>query len=129
MLNGLEVTPHASIDDELINYISDTLNWIKAWYPNGSYEKGLDRYGYSIIKEEENIKLFKDIIISWRNLFINAPERIILTGDYGWEVDSIKGFYVKNEFKKQDIIDQISDLVIVVEKALDTKTYVIHYGI
>lgn len=129
VLNGIKVTPYASIDDELISYISDTLDWIKGWYPNGAYEKGLDRYGYTIIKEEENIRKFKDIIISWRNLFINGPEVIILTGDYGWEVESTKGYYEKNVFKKKDIIDQLSNLLTVIEKAINTKNYVIHCGI
>ncbi|MBA9086847.1 hypothetical protein FHR92_003327 [Fontibacillus solani] len=130
LLDGNPVNLYASIDDELINYISDSLNWIEAWYPNGSHEKGLALYGYSIIKESENLKKFRDIIISWRNLFIHAPEMILLTGDCGWDGESEKkGYYEKNKFKKIDIIDSMDDLAEVIEKALISGEYVIHCGI
>lgn len=129
VLNGNPVNFYVSIDDELINYLSDSLNWIEAWYPNGSHERGLDRYGYTIIKEKEHLTKFRDIIISWRNLFIHAPENIILTGDYSWEVESNKGYYEKNKFKKEDIIDQMDKLVEIIEEALISSNYVVHCGI
>ncbi|MUG43577.1 hypothetical protein [Paenibacillus woosongensis] len=129
VLNGNPVSFHVSIDDELINYLSDSLNWIEAWYPNGSHERGLNRYGYTIIKEKEHLRKFRNIIISWRNLFIHGPENIILTGGYGWDLGSNKGYYEKSKFKRVDIIDQMDELEELIEQALITSNYVIHCGI
>ncbi|MGG3280116.1 hypothetical protein [Paenibacillus solani] len=129
-INGLEFTPQASIDDELINYFNDSLDWIKSRGPSESFSgNGLDRYGYTIIQGTESLNTFKNIITSWRDLFSNAPKDIILTGNYGWEVDSDVGRYEKIPFNRTELIESLNKLIEVIENALETNQCVIHLGI
>jgi hypothetical protein len=74
VIHGHIASPQASIDDEIISYFNDSLVWIKSEGPSDSFSGyGLDRYGYTSIKEIEGLVAFKNIITSWINLFNNAP--------------------------------------------------------
>lgn len=130
VINGLEVSPQASIDDELINYFNDSLDWIKSIGPSKSFSgNGLDRYGYTIIRDRESLVTFKSIISSWKNLFNNAPTKLTITGNYGWVAGSDKGHYEKVSFRRYEIIESLNNLIEVIDMALETNQCVIHFGI
>ncbi|MRN56106.1 hypothetical protein [Paenibacillus monticola] len=130
VINGLEATPQASIDDELINYFNDSLEWIKSRGPSESFSGyGLDRYGYTIIRDKESLVTFKNIISSWKDLFDNAPKDLIITGNYGWEAGTDVGHYEKISFNRIELIGSLNKLIEVIENALKTNQCVIHLGI
>ncbi|MEF2965874.1 hypothetical protein V3851_08540 [Paenibacillus sp. M1] len=129
-INGLEVSPQASIDDELINYISDSLEWIKSKGPSKSFSGyGLDRYGYTVIRDKDSLVTFKNIISSWKDLFNNAPTQLVITGDYGWEAGTDKGQYEKISFNKYEVIESLNNLIEVIDTALERNQCVMHFGI
>lgn len=69
------------ISDELIQYINDSLNWIKSIW-NGKEEKeGISYYGFSVIKEGELLKLI-NIIENWKQLFQLATDEFSITGSF-----------------------------------------------
>lgn len=130
VINGLVVSPQASIDDDLLNYFNDSLEWIKSTGPSSSFPgNGLDRYGYTIIKDMVSLGTFMRIITSWKNLFNNAPNEIIITGDYGWNADSETGFYEKITFNKFELVESLNNLIEVTETAIKNNQCVIHFGI
>lgn len=130
VINGIEVSPQASIDDDLINYINDSLEWITSKGPSNSFSGyGLDRYGYTIIRDKESLITFKNIITSWKDLFHNAPTELIITGNYGWEADSDNGQYEKISFSRVELTKSLNKLIEVIDNALVTNQSVIHFGI
>ncbi|MDR6726876.1 hypothetical protein J2W91_005401 [Paenibacillus amylolyticus] len=130
LINGLEVSPQASIDNELINYFNDSLNWIKSKGPSDSFPGyGLDQYGYTIISDIENLITFKNIIAAWRDLFSNAPTELILTGNYGWKAASEIGHYEKISFNRFELIESLNKLIEVIEMAIESNHCVIHFGV
>lgn len=130
VINGLEASPQASIDDELINYFNDSLVWIKSKGPSNSFSGyGIDRYGYTIIWDIESLVTFKNIISSWKDLFNNAPTKLVITGNYGWKAGSDVGHYEKISFNRYELIESLNKLIEVIDKALETNQCVIHFGI
>ncbi|WP_051290007.1 hypothetical protein [Paenibacillus massiliensis] len=128
--NGSELSLYASLDDELFDYVSDTLTWIRATHPDGNIRSGLNYYGYSIITEQQDLLLLRNVIRSWMNLFEQGPEEIELTGRFSWKDDKASnGNYEKNTFQRHDIIHQFSLIIQVVDSALESEQSVIHYGI
>lgn len=130
VINGIEVLPQVSINDDFINYISDTLAWIKSRGPSDAFHGfGLDVYGYTIIRDKESLNTFRNIISSWKELFLNAPPEFIITGNYGWEAGSDKGRYEKISVTRNELIESLSKLIEVIDTALETNQCVIHFGI
>lgn len=130
VINGLVVSPQASIDDDLISYFNDSLEWIKSKGPSNSFSGyGLDRYGYTTIRDIESLVTFKNIISSWMNLFNSAPIEIIITGNYGWKVDAELGYYEKITFNKFELLESLNKLKEVIENAIERNQCVIHFGI
>lgn len=129
-INGIEVYPQASIDDDFIDYINDSLQWIKFEGPSESFSGyGLDQYGYTVIRERESLFTFKNIIASWKNLFHNAPTELVITGNYGWEAGSDEGQYEMVSFNRDELIESLNKLLEVIDLALATNQSVVHFGI
>jgi len=74
------------ISDQIIKYISDTLNWVTMYWNNKKDKNGLNYYGYTVIRERE-IEQFKKLIICWIELFEIAPDEFCLKGDYSYDED------------------------------------------
>lgn len=63
------------ISDDLILRISYSLEWVQTtWNDEANLKKGLNYYGYSWIEDKAK---FRDIICSWRSLFLSADEQIV----------------------------------------------------
>lgn len=125
-INGVEShLDKIGISDDLILYLLDSINWIDTYWNNETInKKGLNYYGYTIIKEDSILKL-KQIIISWLNLFSTAPEEFILTGDFLIE----KYSYEKILCNRNEIINQLENIKIMCTKALNENNYILHIGI
>jgi hypothetical protein len=120
--NGMD---KIDVSDSLILYMGDSLRWIETCcYNMQTTEKGLDYYGYTIIKDENIIK-FKSIVTCWRNLFEEAPLEFILTGNFLPDENT----YEKNLYNKQEVIHQLNALEIMCNEAQAKNGYILHNGI
>jgi len=86
--------------------------------------KGLDYYGYTVIKCE-NIDKLNQIINSWIVLFEVAPDDFSLTGNYMPEEER----YEKNLFNKQNVLSQLKALSDICKEAVKKNKYILHNGI
>ncbi|SES87898.1 hypothetical protein [Paenibacillus sp. NFR01] len=99
------------VDDDLIQYFSDTLKWI----PNGlKGAHGLNYYGLTEIYSFGASKL-KSVIQGWYYLFDNAPSILHLTGNYSWINGEKTGKYEILHFTKEEIIFMLLELIKICE--------------
>ncbi|MGM0219480.1 hypothetical protein [Enterococcus sp. AZ126] len=113
------------IDDYLILYLSDSLNWVPSYWETMSNQKeGLNYYGTTIF-DELGIKKILSIIKSWKNLFENAPDIIELST----EVLVESGAYLKEKVETKKILKQLDTLISLSENALIDNVLVVHFGI
>ena len=101
------------ISDYLILRISYSLKWVQTtWNDEINLKKGLNYYGYSWI--EDKVK-FRDIICSWRSLFLGADEQIV---------------FDKNcVLNKSSVIEQLDTLLELIDLAIKNDLYILHLGI
>ena len=101
------------ISDDLILHISYSLGWVQTtWNDEANLEKGLNYYGYSQIEDKAK---FRDIICSWRSLFLSADEQII---------------FDKNcALNKSSVIEQLDGLLELIDSAIKNDLYILHLGI
>lgn len=74
-----------SLPDSLIQYFSDSLAWIPSHNPALTMEDqmGLNFCGPTVLKSV-GARNFHDILKAWSALFISAPPKILLTGEFMW---------------------------------------------
>ena len=70
-----------SVSDMVIQYIGDSLKWVHTMWNGKKFQEGISYYGYSVIENDEIIKL-KNIITRWVELFCLSPDEFYLTGDF-----------------------------------------------
>lgn len=113
------------IDDYLVLYLSDTLNWVPSYWENlSNHKKGLNYYGTTIL-DESGIKKFLNLLKSWRNLFDNAPEIVELS----IEISVEDGSFIKERIETKTIIKQFDNLITLSESALNDNALLVHFGI
>src|SRR5690349_16430728 len=73
------------IQDDVMTYIQDTLNWISCYNPatKMTKHKGLNFCGPTVIKKDGAADA-ANIFSAWATLFSAGPKSIELTGSYGW---------------------------------------------
>lgn len=120
--NGMD---KIDVSDNLILYMGDSLRWIETCCNSmQTTENGLDYYGYTIIKGENIIK-FRSIVTCWKNLFEEAPQEFMLTGNFLPDEST----YEKNLYKKKEVIQQLNALEIMCNEAQAKNGYILHNGI
>jgi hypothetical protein len=81
---------------------------------------------------------FGKLIDSLSSLFENAPENIILTGDFRFgspdaealsDGDGFTGYYDKVEVKKDTALKIFGDLKKMTTRAIENNGYLLHFGI
>ena len=117
------------IDDVIIQYIYDTLEWIPSYTP--SYKGlqsslGLNYHGRTIFNKEAYSHL-KGILSSWKNLFEYAPPTFKLTGEYieGEGLDDI-GEYEQLTLDKNKMVTEFNQLLKLVEN-INTKNFILYH--
>lgn len=118
------LTNKVILSDNFVRYIDDCFQWISTWWNDKEERKGLNYYGYSVIKEY-NIIQFEKIIEAWIGIFEIAPEQFILTGDYLVEENK----YEKICYQKQNILSNLLSLRNLCKKAIKENKYILHNGI
>ena len=143
-MNGHEIPEedYIEIHDDLFRYFHDFFIWIETYNPVGpkEFNRGFNYYGLTAIRDENLIK-FSKLISSLLNLFENASETVILTGDFTFgyppdvEVplepynDPHVGYYQVIEIKREKLLQIFSDLKNVTERAIENNGYLLHFGI
>jgi len=118
----------ANIHDDIIQYILDSLKWIPTTNPSiPDKGYGLNNYGITLI-EKEGIFQMQKIFEAWIELFSNAPDITILTGNYEFKENG-KGRYQKIKISKQKLLDDFSKIVAFSKLSFEKDYYVVHYGI
>lgn len=118
------------IHDDFINYIYDSLIWIKCINPacNNEEYDGLCLYGPTIIQDKSLLK-FKKILSSWVSLFQEAPKEMTLTGYYIQSDEVEEGYYEKLKYHRDDLIEKLKQLISLCDEAYSNDKCLLHLGI
>ncbi len=82
--------------------------------------------------EKESATKFLNIIKGWRDLFEEAPDVMVLTGNYQWtegEEPATTGHYEKLTFAKVDVIRELEKLMDYATKVRDKDYVLLYFGI
>ena len=113
-----------SVSDMVIQYIGDSLKWVHTMWNGKKFQEGISYYGYSVIENDEIIKL-KNIIKRWVELFCLSPDEFYLTGDFFPDEEKYENVLVKRE----EIIKTLNSLIFICEKAINEGGKILHNGI
>lgn len=113
-----------SVSDMVIQYIGDSLKWVYTMRNGKKFQEGISYYGYSVIENDEIIKL-KNIITRWVELFCLSPDEFYLTGDFLPDEEKYENALVKRE----EIIKTLNSLIFICEKAINEGAKILHNGI
>lgn len=113
-----------SVSDMVIQYIGDSLKWVHTMWNGKKFQEGISYYGYSVIENDEIIKL-KNIITRWVELFCLSPDEFYLTGDFLPDEKKYENALVKRE----EIIKTLNSLIFICEKAINEGAKILHNGI
>ncbi|MDO4450654.1 MAG: hypothetical protein Q4B79_06840 [Moraxella sp.] len=100
------------IDDGIILYTADTMDWITGFNPSDqTFVNGLCYYGITCF-DNDLIHPFQNLMVNWRNIFSNAPDDFILTGNWQTFVDNPdKGHYEKILVNRDMLLGQLDILI------------------
>ncbi|WP_214628981.1 coagulation factor 5/8 type-like protein [Paenibacillus agaridevorans] len=120
------------VSDEIIQYLSDFLNWLPSYNPETKENhKGLNYYGLTVINKPGAEKLIR-ILDKWLKLIEEAPDTFSLRGDTVWkEKENENGHWEqsKNWLKRETLQIEIKSLIDSAVKALDNNQLIVHFGI
>lgn len=119
-----EKNDYVSLDDELIQYISNSLNWVDSIVEDMETEKGLPYYSDSII-DFENMEKLKQIFTAWKSLFNCAPLEIKKVDYY----DENKKENVYKYLNRNEFINDLSQAIDLIDLAQKKRKYIMYEGI
>lgn len=114
--SGLTTEEHATLEDEFIAYIYDSLSWLDTWNPSTCVRcSGLDNYGITVIEEQESLLKFHQLI----RACIDGGEQ--------------KGYYEKLVYNKveliNELINELNKLANMAKYAEVNGKCIVHFGI
>lgn len=122
-----------SLEDDLIRYILNTLEWIPTLNPAKGNEpcKGLCCYGVTVI-DGQSAPIAASIFEAWAELFSLGPETLSLTG--GYIIDDgtgSRGGYEKLSFPRDETVDALRQIANHAKQVVKTKDeyFILHIGI
>jgi hypothetical protein len=141
-LNGIEIPneDYVEIHDDLFRRFHDYFNWIETYNPDGpkEFNKGFNYYGTTAMYGK-NLMRFGNLIDSLSNLFENAPEKVLLTGDFCFDsplgnntssdCSTYRGHYERVEVDRNELIKIFRDLRMMTDRAIKNNGYLLHLGI
>lgn len=119
------------LHDNLIDYFSDSLIWLKTINPHmkNQFHQGLCSYGDTVFNQEL-VTPFKELLTAWRLLFSNAPSQFILTGNWMTIGDSKEGQYEKINIHRDELLQKFDKLIAMCEQVeKDDNLVLLHGGI
>jgi hypothetical protein len=130
LLENLSKDTLVKLHDDFISYIWDSMCWLSTddMLKSGSRpKKGLSRWGITRV-HGDSLKKFARIIGIWKDLFLEAPSEVVLTGSYSFD-DNPEGAYEKLVYNKDYLVNMLTQLVKICEFSIDNDKCVYHYGI
>ncbi|MEO2214509.1 hypothetical protein ABGV40_26935 [Paenibacillus amylolyticus] len=128
--SGLTTENHATLEDEFIAYIYDSLQWLDTWNPSTWMRcSGLNNYGITVIEEPDVLLKFHQLIRAWIDLFSHAADPIVLTGNYSIAGGEQKGYYEKLVYNKGELINELNKLANMAKYAEIYGKCIVHFGI
>lgn len=124
------VSDYVEVNDDFIEYIMDSLEWIPTYNPS-KREKGygLNYYGVTLIREDGAL-LAMNIFKSWADLFSNGPDILELRGAFTWQTeDQESGHYETIKVARNEIVDVFKKLTSFAEQVMNGELYLLHLGI
>ncbi|MFB5189057.1 hypothetical protein [Alicyclobacillus fastidiosus] len=127
-----DVIDSVTINDDVIQYILDTLNWIPSKNPvlaGSPNERGINYHGVTLFDEKSSYSL-KAIFRAWRDLFENSPNHMELTGKFivGDRVESA-GQYETLVLERDEVIEAFEHIVAMAGRLGQGGVYLYHCGI
>ena len=125
------VIDNVVIHDDIVQYISDSLEWIPSknpaekGNPNG---QGINYYGVTLF-DEQSSKSLKAIFTSWRDLFENAPNTFGITGNFVCGDNEQDGEYEIINIKRDEVVNQLGKIISMSEHLAKGNYYLYHLGI
>jgi hypothetical protein len=120
------------IHDDIILYMMDTLKWIpsrnaaRSGMPAGA---GINYHGMTLF-DEVSARNLKDVFSAWRDLFLNSPLVLKLTGEFITIVgEEQSGHYEKLFYNRNEIVKQFEKIISFAERLSEGEFYVYHCGI
>jgi hypothetical protein len=130
--NNPELIDSVIIHDDIILYISDTLKWVPSRNPafhGAPRGAGIHYHGVTLFDVNSAVTL-KSVFSSWRDLFLNSPAVLELTGEFvmvGGEGQS--GYYEKLVYDRHEIIEQFEKMTLFADRLAEGGFYLYHCGI
>jgi hypothetical protein len=124
------VTDYIEVDDDLIQYVMDSLNWIPSYNPSKTESGfGLNYYGITLIRQDGAL-VAKNIFNSWADLFSHGPDVLELRGSFSWEDDNLEsGSYETLKFARNDLVGIFRKLALYAEEVLIGELNLLHLGL
>ncbi|WP_019913596.1 hypothetical protein [Paenibacillus sp. HW567] len=130
--NNSEVIDSVVIHDDIILYVSDTLKWIPSRNPalhEAPMGAGINYHGVTLFDQNSAITL-KSIFSSWRDLFLNSPLAVELTGEFvRVEGAGQLGHYEQLVYNRHEIIKQFEKIISFADRLFEGGFYLYHCGI
>lgn len=115
----VELKDAVSVDDALILYLLDSLQWVESsWNDISKKNIGINYYGVTFFVGEE-ITHLKSILDSWVSLFKNAPNEFTMQ----------KAIYPEEPFFKETILKELLSVIKLCDVASKGNSVLVHYGI
>ncbi|SFC55991.1 hypothetical protein SAMN05443252_104308 [Bacillus sp. OV322] len=129
--NSNDVIDRVVIQDDLIHYFSDSLQWIPSKNPSkpgNPKGHGINYYGITLFDIEASM-LIKGIFTSWRHLFTNAPDTFEITSDYVHGDKAQDRDYEKIFIKRNEVIKLLEKMISIADRLSEGNSYLFHCGV
>jgi hypothetical protein len=130
-LDYCNLKPDASIHDNVIRYMNDTLLWVPSIHLSGGKLKrtqGLSLYGATTINNK-GILMFNHVIDSWLKLFSESPKIFELNGGITVNADNTVGDWYIFEVRRDDLVRELEILHRMGQEVLAGNHVILHLGI
>ncbi|HCM90490.1 MULTISPECIES: hypothetical protein [Vagococcus] len=111
------------MDDELYDYIYLSFDTIESVWVDGIKRNGFDYCGVSTV--EKDIKKLIDILLNWQKSFELLPNTI----DISTSINPQTGEAIPCIYQKKDIINQLTQVVSICQKAIEMNKRVVVFGL
>jgi hypothetical protein len=121
----------ASVHDDLIHYMNDSLLWIPCVHLSGGYFKrknGLSLYGATLINKDSAVA-YNHVISSWLRLFSEAPETFEINVGVIINPDKTVGDFRKFKVTRNDLLQELKILHEMGQDLLAGNCLILHLGI
>ena len=127
-----DIIDSITLSDDFIRYIADSLNWISCKNPAVSMTKevkGINYEGVTLF-DRTSAATMKSIFKAWYALFLNAPEKLELTGEFVYSSNKkVLGGRERLVFYKNDALELLDRLLSMIERLEEENLYLYHLGI